>query len=317
LSFNYAIKNTGLIINGCQLDNNFSEYHEWPVKTNRKTPKTKTNNLVEAINDVPIARLAQLEYENGLLRRTGVTKESTFQRILARLYKNRPAVVVQVGACDGKINDPIYDIIKSRIKTSTVVLIEPQPELIDILKSNYEFHPDVRCENIAIGPRGQLILYRLKKTLWSEFQRTYLKEAPLYRVPCGFVSQSYDHVLKHIVGRLPNNILVEQAIEKLEVESKELIDVLNAQNIKSVDILQIDAEGLDDQVIYHCNIDRCKPSIIHFEHIHLGIDKKLKLHKYLRQSGYVVCEYSKSDTLAISTQLNDIPTDLFPVGSIL
>lgn len=82
-------------------------------------------------------------------------------QVLIERYSWTPATVVQVGVCDGRINDPIYDLVKNAIQTKTIVLIEPQSELLDIIEKNYSFHTDTHIVNCAIGPPSQITLYRL------------------------------------------------------------------------------------------------------------------------------------------------------------
>lgn len=227
-----------------------------------------------------------------------VVRNNQLEDVLIHLYENVPATIVQIGACDGQINDPIYWLVRNKIRSGTVVLIEPQPELVAILKKNYAFHKDARVENVAIGEPGDLVLYRLKQEYWNKFERTYLKGAPSYRVPSGFVSSSYQHVLEHIEGKLPEDIPVGDTIEKLKVPSRQLREVLEPHKIENIDVLQVDVEGLDDVVLYHSNIDLYKPRIIHFEHMHLSKQNKVLLYEFLKNQGYEVHEYSSSDTIA-------------------
>ena len=235
-----------------------------------------------------------------------VVRSNLFQDTLIHLYKNVPATIVQIGACDGEINDPIYMLVRKQIKSNAIVLIEPQPELIEILKQNYAFHKNARIENVAIGEPGVLILYRLKREYWSAFERTYLKNAPSYRVPSGFVSSNYQHVHRHIEGKLPKDISISETIEELRVPSKQLKEVLEPNNIKNIDILQVDVEGLDDVVLYHSNLDLYKPRIIHFEHMHLKTQNKEVLYEFLRKQGYNIYEYSSSDTMASKEKLDAV-----------
>lgn len=232
------------------------------------------------------------------LRHPTVSGQNLFETLLLSLYTDRPATIIQIGACDGAINDPIYDAVKNKIKVKTIVLIEPQPDLIPILTKNYAFHRDARVINNAIGESGSLILFRLKKDYWTIFRRNYLKDAPEYRVPSGFVSQSYDHVVKHVRGNLPEGINLNEAIEELKIPSKELAEVLQSEGITRFDVLQVDVEGFDDEVIYRSSIKKYRPSIIHFEHMHLHETNKMKLYEFLKECGYLINEYSDSDTLA-------------------
>lgn len=46
--------------------------------------------------------------------------------------------VVQVGANDGAVNDPLHEFLMKHRERTEVLLIEPQPYLIPILADNYK-----------------------------------------------------------------------------------------------------------------------------------------------------------------------------------
>ena len=59
--------------------------------------------------------------------------------------------IVEVGANDGRINDPIYSFVMNHKETTCVLLIEPQAELIPFLQENYKEHRSVTIFNGAKG----------------------------------------------------------------------------------------------------------------------------------------------------------------------
>lgn len=221
-----------------------------------------------------------------------------YSQILLALFKRNPAKIIQIGVCDGKINDPIYNCVKNHILSDIIILIEPQSNLNDIIAKNYAFHGNSFIENCAIGEPGIINFYRLKKEFEPIFEQKYMLDVPKSRVLAGFVSSNYEHVLKHIEGNLPQLENLDEAIEKFSVLSVSLEKIQHKYKLSDYNLLQIDAEGNDDVVIYHSNLDKIKPRVINFEHFNLSAGRKNNVYKYLQTYGYQLHTYSHSDTLA-------------------
>jgi len=66
-----------------------------------------------------------------------------------------------------------------------------------------------------------------------------------------------------------------------------------------VDVLQVDAEGADDEVIYASDTDRLRPRLINYERTHLSEGRRQKLETFLASQGYKILHWSGSDTTAI------------------
>ncbi|MBZ0331719.1 glycosyltransferase [Halomonas sp. ANAO-440] len=242
--------------------------------------------------------------KNGILR---INDPGLFKRLISKaLHLSKLVCIVQVGANDGKINDPIYDlVIKNKGKTK-IALIEPQVDVIPYLEYNYRAHPQATVFNCAVGEPGTLILFRLKPEYYDVLVRTYLKESPSYRVPTGFSSFDKGHVIKHVRGKLPDNLRIEDAIEAIEVPCVNLEEIASKLDWEDgYDVLQIDTEGMDDAVIYASSIEKFRPKIINFEHVHLSHDSYRELCAYLASLGYTLYRYSGSDTLATLVGASD------------
>jgi FkbM family methyltransferase len=211
-----------------------------------------------------------------------------------------PTKIVQIGANDGRINDPIYQAVMSNMHLTDILLVEPQAEVIPFLIENYRLHPRFKIVNAAIGPENDLIIYRLHPQFWEVFIKRHLQSAPSYRVPSGFASHIKAHVLSHIHGNLPESINEVEAIEELCVPSYNLLVLLEKHDFsKEIDLLQVDCEGMDDMVLYCCNLAETKPEIIHFEHCHLPADSFKNLILYLRDLDYLIYCRTESDAIAI------------------
>lgn len=179
--------------------------------------------------------------------------------------------------------------------------MEPQKYLIPYLKKNYAFHSKSAIYNGAIGPIGDLKLYSIKKSVWKELDVNYAKNWPEYRAPTGVTSTSKENVRQWLEKHLKRKSKVEidnQIIENT-VQSIDLSNLLSKMEYEqSIDILQIDAEGYDDEIIYHSNIDKLKPKIINFEANLLSLSKLYNLKIYLENQGYILT-YQGYDALAI------------------
>jgi FkbM family methyltransferase len=209
--------------------------------------------------------------------------------------------VVQVGANDGAINDPVYGFVSKYHDRTKILLCEPQPYLIPELEHNYAFTSNKYIFNGAVGPDPSLKLYGVRRECWDDLKVPYARGWPQYRAPTGVTSASYDHVLswvsRHYTGKLQPNEVVE-AITVDCVDMNELIE--RANFFDTIDVLQIDAEGFDDQIVYASNIDKFKPLLINLEIKHIPSERAKELRDFLAAHGYIFSQHGM-DGLAIRT----------------
>lgn len=197
--------------------------------------------------------------------------------------------VVQVGANDGRLNDPIFDLMQAFAQRTEALLIEPQSGLIPYLRENYAFHPHCQIYNGAIGPAGELRLFSIDPRVWPKLKAPQDPTWPAYRAPSGVTSTNRAIVQAWLTKNLADRQLIDQAILETSVPSTPLLPLLERMNFPTrIDVLQIDTEGFDDQVIAHCAIETTKPRIIHFEATHLGAGRYQDLSTRLEAAGYVL-----------------------------
>ena len=205
----------------------------------------------------------------------------TFEHVLSELITSvGNCQFIQVGANDGSLNDPLIKfIIKKYLKG---VMIEPQPQIFEKLKINYEKLDldGIFLENIAIDrDSGFRNLYTVKnpsnpEDLWAH------------------AAASFDRT--HIEKMLSQDSLNASGgcIEKVAVRCENFEYILDKYQISKLDLLQIDAEGYDFELLKIFPFCKVTPRIIHFEHIHLNeIDRDTSL-KFLHNLGYsFIVEY--------------------------
>ena len=210
--------------------------------------------------------------------------------------------IVVVGANDGMVNDPIYEFCMKNSDKSSICLIEPNSTLIPYLRENYSSHPSHKIANCAVGKDGILTLYAIKEEFWQDFQPDYAKGWPVYRAATGITSASREHI-EQALASYPN-INPEAAIVALDIPSKTLETILLELNWQiPIDVLQIDAEGHDDSVIYASNLRLTKPALIYFESRHIPADRIQSLSAYLSSHNYRTYEIG-GDTLAVDGRTN-------------
>ncbi|WP_209428349.1 FkbM family methyltransferase [Pararhodobacter sp. SW119] len=208
--------------------------------------------------------------------------------------------IVIVGANDGRINDPIHETVRAHLAgRSEIVLFEPQHRLHPMLRETYAFHPACTISGAAIGPQGTLELHAIRPEFWSRARAPYAAGWPDYRAPTGVTSGQREHVVawanQHIRGLRD----AEKAVERLSVPCKPLPAALRDLGLSvAIDVLQVDAEGADDTVLYNAGLAETRPAVIHFEFGHLTADRGNRLLRFLDSLGYVVWPLGQ-DRLAV------------------
>ena len=211
--------------------------------------------------------------------------------VLALASARDPLRICIVGANDGRFGDPLYALIKNELSASTeIVLFEPQEYLIPYLTNNYAFHPNHKIVKSAIGPLSNLELHAVKPEAWSLLNPEYAKRWPQYRAPTGVTSSAREMVVNWVGNHCPDDTDPESLVTALSVPCAPLVDALSKiEQPPNLDILQIDAEGMDDEVLYACDIEQTSPSIIFLEFNHIPAERLQKLKLYLQK------DYSLSD----------------------
>jgi len=192
---------------------------------------------------------------------------------ILRLAKNPPCIV-QVGASDGSLNDPLADFLASL--ECRAVLVEPLPEPFRQLSGRHAARPGIVCRQVAIDrAEGKRALY------------TITDDCPY--MGGQLTSFSRDHLLKN--GVKPRHI------KTIEVPTMPLSRIVSEAGIERVDLLQVDTEGFDDVVVRMALGLPVPPRFINFEHLHLSKEAIGNLHRDLRSGGYSWVK-SDWDTLA-------------------
>jgi FkbM family methyltransferase len=182
-------------------------------------------------------------------------------------------IFIQIGSGAGDLDpranyrDGFTEFIKGlpREKINKIILVEPNPLNIPLLKECWKDYPESMIFQIGIVPKS----YQNNNI---EFYYCPL-DAPHYQV----ASINKTHVQKHYG--------INCELEKLIVPVKQLECFINEITKEEIELLALDIEGIDAEIILDINFKNVKIKYLSFEHIHLGNDKN-KVLDYLQTNNY-------------------------------
>ena len=204
--------------------------------------------------------------------------------------------IIQIGANDGVSGDPVNHFIMDYHNSISYIGLEPQTIPFEKLKKNYKEFNNFYFIKECIGEKGVNKFYYLNK----EYQDLCKKNN--WTFSDGVHSLLEDHISARL---LKKNLNPKDYIDSYEVSILPLKESIekNIQdlsvNFKDIDLLQIDAEGYDDKVIYNSSLDFFKPKYINFEYKNLDKNSLENLIKFLKENSYECIQWKTNDCLAV------------------
>ena len=167
------------------------------------------------------------------------------------LRKNKDMFIIQIGANDGKIDDPIYEFVTYYPQKVSGILIEPVKDYFEELKTNYKKYPNFTLLNMAIhNSRKEMTIYRPDPIKMEQYG--------LPQWTKGIASFNKDH---HKISGTPKDVMVEEKVSCISLN-----ELIKKHQVAKIDLLLIDTEGHDSEIILNLDFQVIKPKIIHFEH---------------------------------------------------
>lgn len=216
----------------------------------------------------------------------------SIEKLLELLFLNAGSLnMIQVGANDGVLCDPLHKHIKS--KKLTGIMLEPQSHVFERLKQNHKDSTGLIFENVALGAEEAMTtLYKVNSELVKQ-----------YKDLGGVASFDRNHVLQELLSNkskltLGDNRTADSYIEEEKVEVTTYSKLIEKHQLSSLDILMIDAEGYDFEAVTLFPFDTLRPKAIVFEYKHLSKERMDKIKSLLLKNGYTGF-FSKNDALFI------------------
>jgi len=213
---------------------------------------------------------------------------SEFREIkrLSAHYNSPDFTVVQIGANNGILRDPIFPLIKRYGWKG--VLVEPVKHHFRQLQETYRAFPSIILENCAITENQET------KTMYSVNPETPL--APVWAA--GLSSLYEENLLKH-KKKFPD---ISSHIIQEEVQCMTLEHLVSKHRLKRIDLLCVDAEGYDFQILKQVHTLDVRPKVILYEHKHMDSNVKKQTKEMLQRLGYTINEKIQN-TIAVAYHL--------------
>jgi FkbM family methyltransferase len=182
-------------------------------------------------------------------------------------------IFIQIGAGAGDLDkranfrDGFTELIKNlpRDLIKKIILVEPNPLNIPLLKECWKDYPEAIIYEIGIVP---------KKYQNNTMDLYYCPlDAPHYQV----ASINKNHIQKHYGDNCE--------LKKFIIPVKELEKFINEITTEEIELLALDIEGIDAEVLLDINLNNLKVKYISFEHLHLGNDRENVLN-HLKNNNY-------------------------------
>ena len=90
---------------------------------------------------------------------------------------------------------------------------------------------------------------------------------------------------------------LEPFIDEITLQGLSLQDLFSRNSINQIDLLHIDTEGYDWKILSQLELNKFKPTLILFEHVHLPALEKQQSIEFLKED-YCIFEF-RLDFLAI------------------
>lgn len=219
-------------------------------------------------------RISKIQPRN-IQNENQINKDDFFDLYFSRINPEE-FFFIQIGANDGKTNDPVYPfVVKYNLSG---IVIEPQPDVFKLLKETYKNYPKVKCVNAAIAEKsGSLSFYRAKESVLNEDNYTRITALATFKK---------DVLVHTLANKIPKGVDVEDCIEEVKIEALSLDSFLLKHNIQKLDMLQIDVEGLDYEILKMLDFSKYTPSLINFESNHINEKDRLDCQSKLESLGY-------------------------------
>lgn len=193
-------------------------------------------------------------------------------RVIAEFARCFPdAFFVQVGSNDGLKLDPLRPHILARRWSG--IMIEPLPYVFEQLAAEYRHHPRIILENVAVADHdGTAELFYIPESADPSLPNWYDALATFRK----------DVLLKHSEF-IPD---ISSRISSTEVPCLRFESICARNSVERIDLVQIDTEGYDYEVIKLIDLDRYRPKLLMFEHLHLSAADFEACLDRLRKHGY-------------------------------
>ena len=181
----------------------------------------------------------------------------------------------------------------SKIKDSSILLVEPVPHNISAIKENLKEFKNVHLEPVAVASvRETKDFFFVKATSINKLKKHWAS---------GIGSFNKNHLLNHRTKRF---LIEEDDIDKIPIKTVKFEDLVKKYSITEIDKILIDIEGYEYEILRDMDLKKVQINSILFEYKHFDGYQKTgeKLEEILKkfeENNYKTSKVDEENILAI------------------
>ena len=181
----------------------------------------------------------------------------------------------------------------SKIKDSSILLVEPVPHNISAIKENLKEFRNVHLEPVAVASvRETKDFFFVKATSINKLKKHWAS---------GIGSFNKNHLLNHRTKRF---LIEEDDIDKIPIKTVKFEDLIEKYSITEIDKILIDIEGYEYEILRDMDLKKVRINSILFEYKHFDGYQKTgeKLEEILKkfeENNYKTSKVDEENILAV------------------
>ena len=181
----------------------------------------------------------------------------------------------------------------SKIKDSSILLVEPVPHNISAIKENLKEFKNIHLEPVAVASvRETKYFFFVKATSINKLKKHWAS---------GIGSFNKNHLLNHRTKRF---LIEEDDIDKIPIKTVKFEDLIEKYSITEIDKILIDIEGYEYEILRDMDLKKVRINSILFEYKHFDGYQKTgeKLEEILKkfeENNYKTSKVDDENILAI------------------
>ena len=181
----------------------------------------------------------------------------------------------------------------SKIKDSSILLVEPVPHNISAIKENLKEFKNIHLEPVAVASvRETKDFFFVKATSINKLKKHWAS---------GIGSFNKNHLLNHRTKRF---LIEEDDIDNIPIKTVKFEDLIEKYSITEIDKILIDIEGYEYEILRDMDLKKVRINSILFEYKHFDGYQKTgeKLEEILKkfeENNYKTSKVDEENILAI------------------
>ena len=181
----------------------------------------------------------------------------------------------------------------SKIKDSSILLVEPVPHNISAINENLKEFKNIHLEPVAVASvRETKDFFFVKATSINKLKKHWAS---------GIGSFNKNHLLNHRTKRF---LIEEDDIDKIPIKTIKFQDLIEKYSITEIDKILIDIEGYEYEILKDMDLKKVRINSILFEYKHFDGYQKTgeKLEEILKkfeENNYKTSKVDEENILAI------------------